>query len=72
MMKTLDQLSAQEEKLYKLAEGLEGSMEATEQYLEEAGVFDAYASLHKKYLNFFERVTSSQLLDRPEVGNQAF
>ncbi|WP_022823885.1 hypothetical protein [Hymenobacter norwichensis] len=62
-MNTLDELSSQEEKIYEVVESLKGTMEAKEQWLDEAGVFNQYATLHRKYLELLKQTkdASTQL-----------
>ncbi|UOQ76386.1 hypothetical protein MUN84_17780 [Hymenobacter sp. 5516J-16] len=61
MINTLDVLAAQEVKLYGTAKGLEGSMEAKEQWLKEAGIFDEYTKLHRRYFELLEQTGSADL-----------
>lgn len=61
MSSILTALAAQETKLYEIAEGLKGSMEAKEQWLKEAGIFDEYTKLHRRYFELLEQTDSADL-----------
>lgn len=61
MNNTLDDLSSQEARLYGLAESLKGTMEAKEEWLEEAGVFNQYAAIHRKYLDLLSQTENADI-----------
>lgn len=49
-MTTLDELTAEEDRLSRIIEGASGQIEDRDHYLEEHGVYDAYAIVYQRYV----------------------